>query len=457
VSADGTARIQEVLAPFGTVPGWLPELAEAIAEKRLEDRRVVLVADDQAYWRLRRMIAAGNDSDEYVRWAKWFFAAREERLISPGASLTHADWLEECLSKESPLCLQEALRAAPMEPLPLSALVHANLAAASTNSAALAAAEWLSRYTAQRWPESAPAWQARTEVLRRNGKLREALEAVQRALDLRPEPSLWLLKSHLLESQGELAGAAQACASGLCLLSNSAAYSPGLHQRLAFQRINAWRQLGHQQEASAELMALKPFPARDLQTPANALDLTLCFNARLDEDWHRRTDLGNNLASLTPGVHTLEGIPFDVRGVIQLTAQIRDLDPVYPERIGAIAVHRLCSQVHFLHGAGWSSAEGTIIGYWIIHWVDGHHEPVPVLYGKDVRQWQFWPNMSPETGGASPVWTGTQSRWNNRAGAGVRLYRTTWANPHPDIAVATIDFVSAQARSAPFLLAITVE
>lgn len=456
-SNDGTARIWEVQAVTNPVPQWLPDLAEAVAGKRLQERRVVLAMDDQAFWRVRQTIAATTEADEFTRWARWFFAPREGRSFSPGTSLTHADWVEECLAKESLLNLQEALRAAPTEPLPIAALVRANLAASSTNSAILAATEWLSRYAARRWPNSGAVWQVQADVLRRTGKVHEGLRALQHALDLEPEPSLCLLKSQMLESLGDLPAALQACTGGLCLLTNSPAYSTQLRQRLGFQRINCLRQLDRHEEALSELMAIKCFPPRVPQTPPGALDLTLCFNARLDEDWHRRSDSGNNLASLAPGLHTLDGATFDVRGAIQITGEVRDLDPLYPARIGAISVGRACRQVHFLHGTGWVVPEGTIIAYWIVHWTDGHEQSVPIVYGRDVRNWHFWPTMPAESGGAQPVWKGPQARWKDTATSGVRLYKTTWQNPRPDIPVAGIDFVSGGAASAPFLLAITAE
>lgn len=457
VSADGAARIWEVLSVTHAAPAWLPDLAEAVAGKRLEERRAVLALDDQGFWRVRQAIAASTEADEFTSWAKWFFSPREHRSFSPGTSLTLADWIDECLETKSPVFLQATLRAAPTEPRPIAALVLENLASSSTNSVNLAGTEWLSRYSTRRWPNSGAVWQARAEVLLSNGKVDEALPAIQHALDLQPKPSLCLLKSQILESTGDLVGAAQACASGLCLVSNSPACSAELRQRLGFQQVNTLRQLGRSEEALADLKTLKPFPCRDLQAPTNALDLTLTFNARLDEDWHRHADLGNNLASLTPGLHTFDGITFDVRGIVQLHGQLPDLDPLYPERINAIGVQRPCRQLHFLHGTGWGIAEGTTIANWIIHWADGHEESVPVVYGRDVRNWQFWPTMRQESGGAQPVWKGPQARWKDKTTSGVRLYHTTWQNPRPDIPVASVDYVSAGAASAPFLLAITAE
>ena len=39
----------------------------------------------------------------------------------------------------------------------------------------------------------------------------------------------------------------------------------------------------------------------------------------------------------------------------------------------------------------------------------------------------------------------------------LRLYQRTWDNPLPEAEVTRLDFVSKMAKSAPFLIAITLE
>jgi hypothetical protein len=152
------------------------------------------------------------------------------------------------------------------------------------------------------------------------------------------------------------------------------------------------------------------------------------------------------------------GVPFDARGIIQLAGgSIKDLNPDYPEQVTGIKVGRPCRRIHFLHGTGWIVPEGTVIGQWVMRFANGQRVSVPIVYGPDVRNWQFWPRMSAEDGGADPMWKGTQVRWKKITGFGVRLYKSTWENPRPDAAIAAIDLVSTQAASAPFVLAITVE
>jgi hypothetical protein len=226
---------------------------------------------------------------------------------------------------------------------------------------------------------------------------------------------------------------------------------------LQLQRVNILRREGEHTEALAELTKVTTLPLRDPATPSNCLDLTLCYNASLDESWHNFGDKGNNLNGLSPGLHMFDGITFDARGIVQLTAAIKELEPVYPDAVQQITLRRICHRIHFLHGTGWSVPVGTQIAHWIIHSEKEKPEDLPIVYGNDLRNWQFWPGMPPEEGGAAPIWKGTQERWKKWAGAGVRLYKTTWENPHPEVPIASIDFVSARVGSAPFLLAITVE
>ena len=54
------------------------------------------------------------------------------------------------------------------------------------------------------------------------------------------------------------------------------------------------------------------------------------------------------------------------------------------------------------------------------------------------------------------AWTGQNGK-SRELGAMIRLYKTTWENPSPDVQLASIDFISSGKTSAPFLIAITVE
>ena len=55
------------------------------------------------------------------------------------------------------------------------------------------------------------------------------------------------------------------------------------------------------------------------------------------------------------------------------------------------------------------------------------------------------------------VWKG-ENDLTREFGCRLRLFMTTWDNPHPDKKIATIDYVkSGDTPAAPFCLAITLE
>jgi hypothetical protein len=54
------------------------------------------------------------------------------------------------------------------------------------------------------------------------------------------------------------------------------------------------------------------------------------------------------------------------------------------------------------------------------------------------------------------VWTGANSASLSQD-RGTRLYHYSWTNPRPEVAIATVDFLSGMSDTAPFLIAITAD
>lgn len=82
-SCDGTARIWEVPMASEPAPPWLAELAEAVGGQRLDDQNVLHPVPLDLLWALRNTVLRSADTDEYTRWAQWFFADRATRSVSP--------------------------------------------------------------------------------------------------------------------------------------------------------------------------------------------------------------------------------------------------------------------------------------------------------------------------------------------------------------------------------------
>ena len=124
-----------------------------------------------------------------------------------------------------------------------------------------------------------------------------------------------------------------------------------------------------------------------------------------------------------------------------------------------IKVGRKCKVIHFLHSAAWGHPpdESKQIGVYALHFTANNMRlEVPIVYGKDVRDWHYWPQEQESPPTMHLAWKGDNAT-SKRANSYVRLFETTWTNVVPDIELESIDFVSSMSQPAPFLIAITVE
>jgi hypothetical protein len=183
------------------------------------------------------------------------------------------------------------------------------------------------------------------------------------------------------------------------------------------------------------------------------LDLQRVANQKLDETFHTGAFKDNNLATLPRGKRSFAGVAFTVGGrMIQLgSAKVTGR----PARVKGIAVGRKVARLHFLHGTSYEVPAGTEVGYYTVLYSDGTRARIPVVYGKDVRNWWYRPRDGPVTRGKL-AWQGSNAAAKSR-GAVLRLYRGTWHNPQTGKAVQRLDFTSRWTDSAPFCVAITAE
>lgn len=232
---------------------------------------------------------------------------------------------------------------------------------------------------------------------------------------------------------------------------------PDAHQVESFEpvrRIFGASAEGKPQIDRAKLPQL--IPKRDPGARPELVDLTPYFNSPLTENWHS-TLAGNDLAPMPHGIQTFAGTEFDVRGMVQASGIAADyLKNLFPDEVKNIAIRRKCRRIHFLHGTRWPVADGTFVGSYLIHFANGDRRIVPMIYGFDIRDW--WPQEGEPKmpHGMIVAWEGMNnaSRASNRA---VRVYKSTWQNPLPEIEIERIDLISAMTESAPFLISITTE
>jgi hypothetical protein len=198
------------------------------------------------------------------------------------------------------------------------------------------------------------------------------------------------------------------------------------------------------------------FPSRDPQAGPALLDLTKDYNAGLKDSWHGGTD--NTLAALPEGLQTFGGVPFDVRGIVQLRSR-SPASVKFPVSVTAIPVHQKCRALNFLHAAafGTPTDEGQQIGVYVVHFATSQMRlEIPIRYGQEVRDWHALPGDRPAPKELQEVWRG-QNPTSKREGHSIRLFLSSWTNVAPDLEIESLDYVSRMATPAPFLIAITVD
>jgi hypothetical protein len=141
----------------------------------------------------------------------------------------------------------------------------------------------------------------------------------------------------------------------------------------------------------------------------------------------------------------LDGMAFDVRGYVLAADQSPQ-----SAKSKDILVRRLCRRVHLLQTAWATWQPGTRLGSYRVHFADGDRREIPIVYGRDVGAFITRPAATEEA--ATVAW-----EHQTTDGARLRLYRLTWDNPRPNIAIDHLEFIAERKTGEPALLAVTVE
>ena len=112
-----------------------------------------------------------------------------------------------------------------------------------------------------------------------------------------------------------------------------------------------------------------------------------------------------------------------------------------PDAVHGIVIGARFDTLHILHstmfGNAFGAEDGTEIGTYIVHYADRTEERIPIIYGKDVRDW--WRSSDPaQTSGAKLAWAGKNACMGEDDA--IRLFSSEWKNPRPDVKVMSIDF-----------------
>lgn len=191
-----------------------------------------------------------------------------------------------------------------------------------------------------------------------------------------------------------------------------------------------------------------------------SVDLSAHYNGGLNKSW--TPAYGNNdLVALGDGRRILKGTPFEVHGVIQLQgAEWKKRGYNYPETAEGITVGTTGRSIHVLHAtSAIADPLGTPVAMLILHYSDDSQTRFDIRQGMEVMDWWDWPHAQarkPTDSNTVVAWTGKNPAAEHQ-GARIRLFDTVFVNPFPEKEIQSVDYTSAMAGSAPFMVALTIE
>jgi beta-lactamase regulating signal transducer with metallopeptidase domain/thiol-disulfide isomerase/thioredoxin len=154
------------------------------------------------------------------------------------------------------------------------------------------------------------------------------------------------------------------------------------------------------------------------------------------------------------GPQIFGGTAFNVDGMIRLYGVVPPPHGTrYRNEVAGIPVGQCFGALHILHGTGWTTEDGTLIARVVFNYSNGQQASFPIVYGDHVRDWWKREKALPDDvfdPNSKVVWEGNHSM------TGIRFYKTTLSNPHPEWPVQTLDLVSENSAVTPAIVALSV-
>ncbi len=315
-------------------------------------------------------------------------------------------------------------------------------------------------------PEDSGLWRERAQARMKLDHWEEAMQDLSHALELAPaDPNLWADRARSWQAMRRDEEAIKDLDRALQLSPASSEFYELRGESGA--RLRHWeparRDFAEARTLRARLkpglltgVANLPTPGRSPEASPGCLDLGAYFNGSLTPCWMVPSDprTGAGLPALPLGSVAFGGIPFEIRGVVQLAGRESRLRrATFPASARGLELPRFAKRIHFLHAMDCPLAQGSIVGKIVVHFKAGPPEEMPLRSGEHLDA-LFSSSRQP------PKDPGSAIAWQNDGTGDFRhqtLFRTTWENPRPAEELAMLDYESALERCAPFLLAVTVE
>ena len=244
---------------------------------------------------------------------------------------------------------------------------------------------------------------------------------------------------------------------------------PGIQNSMPKERFEYLKAKVWPEERRVERERIEARQKKNETVNAVTIDLKPYINTKRNESAASPIGLDEDtLEELPAGTNIYAGVPFDVEGSIQLMGEgMTRYAKTYPTNVNDIQINRACKKLHLLHGSNWTylDAFGKTVAKLVLHYADGSTNETNMVAGDQVFDWWyplFKTSLNPRNFRPAP---GTERAWTGSnpfirrvwPGESLILYKSTFDNPRPGVAITSMDYVSTMTLTAPFLVALTVE
>jgi WD40 repeat protein len=171
-SRDKTARVWDVPSLLMPVPHWLPELAEVFSQKRINSQGLLETVPEREFLRVRASVRQSTAQDLYSRWARWLFADRNQRTISPFSTVSVPEYIERRIGENTRESLLEAIKLDPTNARAFARLALKTLSQTDDqNARRVGEADFFSRRAVEFAPNDPEVQRVRAEIIGQISKI----------------------------------------------------------------------------------------------------------------------------------------------------------------------------------------------------------------------------------------------------------------------------------------------
>ena len=171
---DHAVRIWQTPTAEAGIPDWLPVLAETVAGLSVDPHGSTKLVPEKDFEALKQRLTGLTGDDRCLRVARWFFADRTTRTISPFQSETVPEYVQRRIEDDTRESLREATLLSAANALAFARYAE-NLSTVQKAGPYRADpipedAEWFSRYATNLAPNDPEILQIRASVMEQLGR-----------------------------------------------------------------------------------------------------------------------------------------------------------------------------------------------------------------------------------------------------------------------------------------------